>query len=226
VQWLRLLTILQYTFGAPRVGNQKLADYIQIPEKKVGDNHRVTHYNDPVPRLPPSRWGYAHYTPELYIGAKNQKPVAISEMVLLNGSTASKGNEQFVVLDVDAHRWYFNSIAACYTANTPGSNKTENGTTSVPDLASSWAPSIVALMGNNSDITLVGEHAMNNALISALAGIIATMSTSAFKKFLTLVPGGILVQPFLPASGTIGVLASTGMAGLLLSLLGLGEAKL
>ncbi|KAF2674127.1 alpha/beta-hydrolase, partial [Microthyrium microscopicum] len=54
-------------FGAPRIGNQQLADYVQKPKSKTGENHRVTHYNDPVPRLPPTIMGYAHYTPEIYI---------------------------------------------------------------------------------------------------------------------------------------------------------------
>jgi ethanolamine utilization microcompartment shell protein EutS len=191
-----------------------LADYIQTPKEKLGENYRVTHYNDPVPRLPPAMMGYAHYTPEIYISTKNQKTVALSDILTLNGSAISKGNDQFRVLDVEAHRWYFNAVSACYMANTPSS-----GTATSSDLATNWAGTIIGLMGNNSGIVLVGGKAANTAAtISAVAGLLASMSTNAANTLLGMIPGGFLVQPFLPSAATAGALTAVGTSGLLSSL--------
>lgn len=83
----------------------------------MGENFRVTHYNDPVPRLQPAKMGFAHYTTEVYLGGKNNIKVALSDILHLDASTASKGTEQFTIVDVQAHRCYFNNISACYLAN-------------------------------------------------------------------------------------------------------------
>jgi predicted lipase len=46
-----------YTFGAPRIAGPRLSDYIT---NQQGGNYRVTHWNDPVPRLPPIAFGFVH----------------------------------------------------------------------------------------------------------------------------------------------------------------------
>jgi hypothetical protein len=185
-----------------------LADYIQIPKEKLGENYRATHYNDPVPRLPPAIMGYAHYTPEYYIGAKNQKAVTLTDILMLDNLTTPKGNEQFQILDVEAHRWYFNAISACYVANAPS-----NGTSTAVDLATNWAGSVIGRMGNNTSLILI-----NSVSASAMAGLIASMSTSAAISFLNMIPGGFLVIPFLPKPSVTGGLTAASMAGLLSSL--------
>lgn len=177
----------------------------------------MTHYNDPVPRLPPAMMGFAHYTPEFYISAKNKDPVSIAQVVKIDAAAAStKGNEQFKVLDVQAHRCYFNAISACYAANTEKDNST------VPDLASSWAPSIIKLMGNNSGIILVDSAKMTAAMMAAL---VAAGSVDAANGVLSLIPGGGLVKPFVPGAATTGGLVAAGMSGLtgLLGSMGLGS---
>lgn len=156
--------------------------------------------------------GYAHYTPELYISAKNQRKVALADIIMLDNSNIAKGNEQFNMLDVEAHRWYFNAISACYAANTP-----TNGTTS-NDLGSQWASGMIGLMGNNTGLVLMGANAANTALVSAMAGLIASMSTSAANALLDLIPGGNLVKPFLPSALTTGGLTAAGVAGLISAL--------
>jgi len=173
----------------------------------------VTHYNDPVPRLPPATMGYAHYTPEIYISTKNQKIVELSHILALNSSATAKGNEQFMILDVEAHRWYFNAISACYMAN-----KGSNDSTTNSDLATNWAGVIIGLMGKNSGLILVGGKATNTAAASAMAGAIASMSTTAANSLLGMIPGGSLVKPFIPSAGTVGGLTTVGTAGLLSSL--------
>lgn len=43
-----------YTFGAPRVGDEDFNDSLQAPL------FRAVHGRDPVPSVPPRRWGFAH----------------------------------------------------------------------------------------------------------------------------------------------------------------------
>lgn len=191
----------QYTYGAPRVGNQKLADYVQTPKEKLGENFRVTHYNDPVPRLPPTVMGFAHYIPEVYLSGKNNIKVTLSDILHLDASTTSKGTEQFTIVDVQAHRWYFNNISACYLANVPTADRAS------ADLATNWAPAAITLLGNSSGLVLQG--ATTAVAASVYAGLIGSLSVSAANSILNLIPGGNLVKPYLPSPAT----AAAGSAG-------------
>ncbi len=51
-----------YTFASPRVGNPIFADF--VTQQFGVNNHRVTHLNDPVPRLPGMELGFVHTSPE------------------------------------------------------------------------------------------------------------------------------------------------------------------
>jgi pimeloyl-ACP methyl ester carboxylesterase len=71
------------TFGEPRVGNAKLAEYVDrafglTPAQKDGGEdlayRRVTHVGDPVPLLPLSEWGYRSHAGEVYIGKSDLPP--------------------------------------------------------------------------------------------------------------------------------------------------------
>lgn len=99
-----------YTFGAPRVGSARLSEYIS---QQKGGNYRVTHWNDPVPRLPPLALGYVHISPEYYINKGNGKTVGVKDVVVYQGSVNLKGNAAWIVTDVGAHLWYFNSVTQC-----------------------------------------------------------------------------------------------------------------
>jgi hypothetical protein len=166
--------------------------------------------------------GFAHYTPEIYLSGKNQVKVALSDILTLDASTASKGTEQFTIVDVEAHRWYFNNISACYMANNP-----TNGTSI--DLATNWAGTLITLMGNNSGLVLVGaSKATSTIAASTMAGLIASMGTTAANSLLGLIPGGFLVTPFIPSAATSGGMVSAGTAGLISafgSLFGSGASK-
>lgn len=69
------------TFGEPRLGNYQLARFIdQVFELDGHENleqrsyRRVTHYNDPVPLLPPEEWGYAPHAGEVFISKESLSP--------------------------------------------------------------------------------------------------------------------------------------------------------
>jgi len=53
-----------YTFGEPRIGNEKAASYIT---RKFPYNHfRITHRDDPIPHLGPEVLGFRHTTHEVW----------------------------------------------------------------------------------------------------------------------------------------------------------------
>lgn len=62
-----------YTFGSPRVGNKVLVDFIT---KQPGARYRVTHNEDPVPRLPPRKLfpAYGHISPEYWLTGSPANP--------------------------------------------------------------------------------------------------------------------------------------------------------
>ncbi|OCK83464.1 putative extracellular lipase [Lepidopterella palustris CBS 459.81] len=100
-----------YTFGSPRIAGQALSDYIT---NQQGGNYRVTHYNDPVPRLPPVAFGFVHISPEYYIDKPDFQTAAASDIRVYTGNVNYNGNGAWILTDILAHTWYFNSIAQCY----------------------------------------------------------------------------------------------------------------
>jgi len=61
--------LLQCSFGQPRIGDQTTSQYITNQAPAQGNNYRITHTNDPVPRLPFQAMGYEHISPEYYISS-------------------------------------------------------------------------------------------------------------------------------------------------------------
>lgn len=100
-----------YTYGAPRIGGQKLSDF--ITNQSNGQNFRVTHSDDPVPRLPPQQLGYAHISPEYWITSATNIPPTPADIIRLDGSNNLQGNGGQNGLDGSAHLWYFGDIAGC-----------------------------------------------------------------------------------------------------------------
>ncbi|RAL11160.1 lipase family protein [Aspergillus homomorphus CBS 101889] len=100
-----------YTYGAPRVGNTALANY--ITSKGSGSNFRVTHLNDVVPRLPPRLLGYSHPSPEYWITSNTGAAVTSSAIEIIQGVDSSDGNAGENITSVLAHLWYFISIGTC-----------------------------------------------------------------------------------------------------------------
>ncbi|KAF2403878.1 alpha/beta-hydrolase [Trichodelitschia bisporula] len=101
------------TFGSPRVGDDATATFITNQAPAKGANWRMTHWNDPVPRLPPRAFDYAHVSPEYYISVGNGAQVTSNDFITYQGITNSQGNAKWILTDILAHGWYFNQISAC-----------------------------------------------------------------------------------------------------------------
>jgi len=67
------VTVDLYTYGAPKVGLEGVSKYLSRTD--MGLNFRVTHKNDPVPKLPPALLGYRHISPEYYVTSGNEVAV-------------------------------------------------------------------------------------------------------------------------------------------------------
>ncbi|KAH7337905.1 Alpha/Beta hydrolase protein, partial [Pyrenochaeta sp. MPI-SDFR-AT-0127] len=72
-----------YSFGAPRFADAALSNYIS---SQPGGNYRITHTNDPVPRVPPSWTGAVYIRPEYYITTLNFLPVNQADIRICSGS--------------------------------------------------------------------------------------------------------------------------------------------
>ncbi|EMD89931.1 hypothetical protein COCHEDRAFT_62145, partial [Bipolaris maydis C5] len=99
-----------YTYGSPRVGGSQISDYIT---KQAGGNYRITHWNDPVPKLPLLTMGYVHTSPEYYINKPNGQAVAAADVQVYDGAVSFRGNGRWLSMDVEAHMWYFTSVKMC-----------------------------------------------------------------------------------------------------------------
>ncbi|KAI9831661.1 MAG: hypothetical protein M1819_004727 [Sarea resinae] len=105
-------TAALYNFGSPRVGNLKTTELIG---NQTGGNYRITHFDDPVPKLPPDLIGYTHISPEYWITTGNSIPVADNDISLCYGDDNNTCNGGTAVgLDIAAHKWYFGPIDSCY----------------------------------------------------------------------------------------------------------------
>ncbi|KAE9978070.1 hypothetical protein EG328_001690 [Venturia inaequalis] len=94
------------TFGSPRALNPTGATYISAQNK--GANYRLTHLNDPVPRLPPRSFGFEHVDTEYYISSAYGAVVTVADVAVCDC------NDDWVALDIQAHAWYFGRISVCY----------------------------------------------------------------------------------------------------------------
>ncbi len=105
-----------YTFGAPRIAGRQLSDFIS--NQNAGGNFRVTHFDDPVPRLPPLLLGFVHISPEYFIDKGNDIVPTANDITQLNGDINMLGNtgEPFN-FDIAAHLWYFGKISGCNPHN-------------------------------------------------------------------------------------------------------------
>jgi hypothetical protein len=104
------LAVALYNFGSPRIGGTKISSYIS---NQPGGNFRLTHWNDPVPKLPLLTMGYVHISPEYYINKGNKQDVNAGDIKVYDGAVNFRGNQAWLTIDVEAHRWYFGSVYSC-----------------------------------------------------------------------------------------------------------------
>ena len=103
-----------YTYGQPRIGGSEISDY--ITNQKKGETFRVTHSDDPVPRLPSIVLGFRHISPEYYISSSTGVTVTAADIHgPLTGNLNYSGNtgNQQDLIDIPAHGWYFGNISHC-----------------------------------------------------------------------------------------------------------------
>ncbi|VUC33252.1 unnamed protein product [Clonostachys rosea] len=100
-----------YTYGAPRIGNAELSDFIS---GQAGAVYRVTQTNDPVPRLPPKLFGYRHVSPEYWLSKSSstgQYDVSTVKVCTGNANTGCNGSQNIIDINsIATHLSYFNKI--------------------------------------------------------------------------------------------------------------------
>jgi pimeloyl-ACP methyl ester carboxylesterase len=94
-----------YTFGSPRVGDPKFAEWFSQAFGAQRFKARVTHKRDPVPHLPNLDWGFQHIGTEVfYKGSLKEGGRVCSD----GGSEDKSCSDQYWVdLDVTDHLSYF-----------------------------------------------------------------------------------------------------------------------
>lgn len=100
-----------YSYGSPRVGNDHFANF--VASQGAGE-YRVTHTDDPVPRLPPIIFGYRHTTPEYWLStdaSSNDYP--LSDIRVCEGIASIRCNGGTFGLNVDSHGSYFIDVSGC-----------------------------------------------------------------------------------------------------------------
>ncbi len=96
---------IMYNMGSPRVGNR---EFVYLFERD-SVNHRITHWNDPVPHLPPLVLGFYHTGDELWYNEKWDGYVYCEEP-----ESKMCADSRIISMNVHDHRFYFNkSITAC-----------------------------------------------------------------------------------------------------------------
>ncbi|CAN8095158.1 unnamed protein product [Discula destructiva] len=99
-----------YTVGSPRVGNLEFAEFVTA---QTGAEYRATHYDDPVPRLPPIVLGFYHTSPEYWLeaGPATNIDYTIDEIAICTGYANTTCNAGTSGLDANAHEYYFQYLS-------------------------------------------------------------------------------------------------------------------
>ncbi|GAP87613.1 putative lipase [Rosellinia necatrix] len=99
-------------YGSPRVGNDAFASYVS---NQAGVEYRVTHLDDPVPRLPPIVFGYAHTTPEYWLSNGNAFTTnyGVDDIKVCTGTRSLGCNAVTLGLNIFSHLYYLDPIAGC-----------------------------------------------------------------------------------------------------------------
>ncbi|KAH0497946.1 hypothetical protein TgHK011_005227 [Trichoderma gracile] len=101
-----------YTYGSPRVGNDVFANFVT---SQPGAEFRVTHVDDPVPRLPPIILDYRHVSPEFWLSTGDGETVsyAVADVAVCTGIDNVDCNGGTSGVDLTAHSFYFEKVSGC-----------------------------------------------------------------------------------------------------------------
>ena len=82
---------------------------------QAGSKFRITHLNDPVPKLPPILLGFRHVSPEYWLstGTASTSVYTPADVKVCEGTASVKCNAGTLSLDINAHLTYLGPIQAC-----------------------------------------------------------------------------------------------------------------
>lgn len=103
-----------YTYGSPRVGNAVFANFVTT---QAGSEFRITHFNDPVPKLAPILLGYRHTSPEYWLSNGNATTLdyGIEDIKICEGIANVSCNAGTGGFEIASHVNYLVVINACET---------------------------------------------------------------------------------------------------------------
>jgi hypothetical protein len=105
-----------YTYGGPRVGNHAFVDFVT---QQPGLEYRITHKDDPVPRLPPIFANFRHTSPEFRIDPGSDSVVTLDEVEYCPGYSNTDCNGGTFGLNGASHGYYFQGLSACAPESMP-----------------------------------------------------------------------------------------------------------
>jgi len=89
-----------YNFGQPRVGNPTFEQY----QKQTLGTYRVTHWEDPVPHLPPEILGFVHGPTEIFYNTNSSNYTVCND----SGEDPTCSDQFLVDWNVNDHLFYIN----------------------------------------------------------------------------------------------------------------------
>lgn len=95
------------------MGNLDFAEFVSA---QTGNEYRVTHLLDPVPRLPSHYFGYYHTNMEYWLsdGTDTTVDYTESDVVICTGYYNTSCNSQGIITtDLTAHSYYLEHISVC-----------------------------------------------------------------------------------------------------------------
>lgn len=119
------------TFGEPRVGNDRLAAYLDARfPAPTNTFRRLTHIHDPVPLLPPAALGYRMHAGEIYIANPTHLPPPVVDLRRCHADADPRciaaAGSAFSPLPplraLNAHRDYFWRLGLCVPGGDPTSS--------------------------------------------------------------------------------------------------------
>ncbi|KAM3438343.1 hypothetical protein NHJ13734_004216 [Beauveria thailandica] len=136
-----------YTFGAPRIGNEVFANFAS---RQRGGLYRMTHIDDPVPRLPPMIFGYRHGGTEYWLsnGEAEQINYQGTDVKVCPGIDSVGCNAGTVGFDLPAHLHYLTKTAGCAPPATKWKRDPEPSDEELEERFTKWSKQDQELVNN------------------------------------------------------------------------------